>query len=111
MERVKVAVIGCGSISDKYMTNITSGKFSILELDSICLHKYPQFRQRILDHAAGFNIQEGEMTRKYWIGRIKPYGKKVLKRIIRQSNDVRKFYDVTNISQAADLTMEHLSRL
>ena len=32
MERVKVAVIGCGSISDKYMTNITSGKFSILEL-------------------------------------------------------------------------------
>jgi len=32
MERVKVAVIGCGSISDIYMTNITSGKFRILEL-------------------------------------------------------------------------------
>ena len=32
MEKVKVAVIGCGSISDIYMSNITSGKFQILEL-------------------------------------------------------------------------------
>lgn len=32
MEKVKVAVIGCGSISDIYMTNITSGKFKILDL-------------------------------------------------------------------------------
>ena len=32
MEKVKVAIVGCGSISDIYMTNITSGKFQILEL-------------------------------------------------------------------------------
>ncbi len=32
MEKIKVAVVGCGSISDIYMTNITSGKFQILEL-------------------------------------------------------------------------------
>ena len=32
MEKIKVAIIGCGSISDIYMTNITSGKFQILEL-------------------------------------------------------------------------------
>ncbi|MBR5261083.1 MAG: Gfo/Idh/MocA family oxidoreductase [Oscillospiraceae bacterium] len=32
MEKLRVAVIGCGSISDIYMTNITSGKFQILEL-------------------------------------------------------------------------------
>ena len=31
MKKVKVAVIGCGSISDIYLTNITSGKFQILE--------------------------------------------------------------------------------
>ena len=32
MQKVKVAIVGCGSISDIYMTNITSGKFQILEL-------------------------------------------------------------------------------
>ena len=32
MEKIKVAIIGCGSISDIYMSNITSGKFQILEL-------------------------------------------------------------------------------
>ena len=32
MEKIKVAIVGCGSISDIYMTNITSGKFEILEL-------------------------------------------------------------------------------
>ena len=32
MDKIKVAVIGCGSISDIYMSNITSGKFQILEL-------------------------------------------------------------------------------
>ncbi len=32
MEKLRVAVIGCGSISDIYMSNIKSGKFQILEL-------------------------------------------------------------------------------
>ena len=32
MEKIRVAVIGCGSISDIYMSNITAGKFQILEL-------------------------------------------------------------------------------
>ena len=32
MQKVKVAIVGCDSISDIYMTNITSGKFQILEL-------------------------------------------------------------------------------
>ncbi len=30
MDKIRVAVIGCGSISDIYMSNITSGKFQIL---------------------------------------------------------------------------------
>ena len=29
---LKVGVVGCGSISDIYMTNMTNGKFEILEL-------------------------------------------------------------------------------
>ena len=32
MQTVKTAIVGCGSISDIYMHNITSGKFQILEL-------------------------------------------------------------------------------
>ena len=32
MKKIRVAVIGCGSISDIYMSNIQSGKFQILEL-------------------------------------------------------------------------------
>ena len=32
MKKIRVAIIGCGSISDIYMSNIQSGKFSILEL-------------------------------------------------------------------------------
>ena len=32
MKRIKAAVIGCGSISDIYMTNLTSGKFTAIEL-------------------------------------------------------------------------------
>ncbi|MCI8526732.1 MAG: Gfo/Idh/MocA family oxidoreductase [Oscillospiraceae bacterium] len=32
MQKIRTAVVGCGSISDIYMTNITGGKFEILEL-------------------------------------------------------------------------------
>ncbi|MEA4870914.1 MAG: Gfo/Idh/MocA family oxidoreductase, partial [Christensenella sp.] len=32
MERVKTAIIGCGSISNIYMESFTNGKFSIVEL-------------------------------------------------------------------------------
>ena len=32
MERVKTAIIGCGSISNIYMESFTNGKFSIIEL-------------------------------------------------------------------------------
>ena len=32
MQKIRAAIVGCGSISDIYMTNITSGKFQILEL-------------------------------------------------------------------------------
>jgi len=32
MQKVKVAIVGCGSISDIYMTNIKSGKFQVLDL-------------------------------------------------------------------------------
>lgn len=32
MRRIKAAVVGCGSISDIYMTNLTNGKFQIIEL-------------------------------------------------------------------------------
>ena len=32
MDKVKTAVVGCGTISDIYMTNMTNGKFEILEL-------------------------------------------------------------------------------
>jgi hypothetical protein len=30
MEKIRVAVIGCGSISDIYMSNITEGKFQMV---------------------------------------------------------------------------------
>lgn len=32
MKRIRLAIVGCGSISDIYMTNIISGRFQILEL-------------------------------------------------------------------------------
>ncbi len=32
MKKIKVAIVGCGSISDIYMTNLTSGKFTAIEL-------------------------------------------------------------------------------
>ena len=32
MQRVKTAIIGCGSISNIYMESFTNGKFSIIEL-------------------------------------------------------------------------------
>ena len=32
MRKINVAIVGCGSISDIYMTNIKSGKFEILNL-------------------------------------------------------------------------------
>ena len=30
MKRIKTAVVGCGSISDIYMTNLTNGKFTVM---------------------------------------------------------------------------------
>ena len=44
MDKVRVAVIGCGSISDIYMSNIKSGKFQILELVA-CSDLYPAAAQ------------------------------------------------------------------
>ena len=32
MKKIKTAVVGCGSISDIYMTNLTTGKFTVMEL-------------------------------------------------------------------------------
>lgn len=32
MRKIKAAIVGCGSISDIYMSNYTAGKFSIIEL-------------------------------------------------------------------------------
>ena len=40
MEKIKVAIIGCGTISDIYMSNIQSGKFQVLELVA-CSDLYP----------------------------------------------------------------------
>ena len=40
MDKIRVAVIGCGSISDIYMSNIQSGKFQVLELVA-CSDLYP----------------------------------------------------------------------
>ena len=40
MKKIRVAIIGCGSISDIYMSNIQSGKFSILEL-AACSDLFP----------------------------------------------------------------------
>ncbi len=36
MDRVRAVVVGCGSISDIYMTNLTNGKFTIMELVGCC---------------------------------------------------------------------------
>ena len=44
MQKIRVAIIGCGSISDIYMSNITSGKFQILELVG-CSDLYPAAAQ------------------------------------------------------------------
>ena len=44
MEKIRVAIIGCGSISDIYMSNIQSGKFQILELVA-CSDLYPAAAQ------------------------------------------------------------------
>ena len=44
MEKIRVAVIGCGSISDTYMGNIQSGKFQILELVG-CANRTPAAAQ------------------------------------------------------------------
>ena len=41
MEKVKVAVVGCGTISDIYMSNMSNGKFEILEL-AACSDMMPQ---------------------------------------------------------------------
>ena len=36
MLRMKTAIVGCGSISDIYMTNMTNGLFTIVELAACC---------------------------------------------------------------------------
>ena len=44
MDKIRVAVIGCGSISDIYMSNIQSGKFQVLELVA-CSDLFPAAAQ------------------------------------------------------------------
>lgn len=53
MERMKTAIVGCGSISNIYMESLTSGKFTILELTACS----DMDEERMRQSAARFGIR------------------------------------------------------
>lgn len=53
MVRMKTAIVGCGSISDIYMTNLTNGMFTIIELAACC----DADKQRMEEKAARYGIK------------------------------------------------------
>lgn len=85
-------------------------KFRVDILDGICLKKYPQFIKEIGTHADSFGFSMREIKNIGRKKRIEYILKKCFRRVFRRKDDVKKFYNILNIRQAADKTLEEMEK-
>lgn len=86
-------------------------KFNVAELDSICLYKYPQFKEVICNHIEEYGYNALCLKKDRRIKNAKRLVRKVLKRLTRGAHDVCKFYEVPDIDSAVNITFNNLSKI
>lgn len=91
--------------ADKYYN-----EFRVDILDSICLKKYPQFSPDIENHARSFGFSKSRLLLFGSFNQYKILAKKIIKRLIRKKDVVKKFYNVFDINEAVEITMVELRR-
>ena len=81
--------------------------FSVRYLDSMCYGMYPQFRDRILNHASQYGISKCSLLLTFKMWQIKKYIKLRVKglvmRTIKRSERAKTFMNVNNIQQAYEI--------
>lgn len=84
-------------------------KFSVSYLDSCCLAKYPQFREEIKKHATENNISLLRLRAEHFKNATFTLAMRAIRRVFRKKDSVKKFYGVSDIGAAIDITMKELS--
>lgn len=86
-------------------------RFGVNVLDGICFAKYPQFKNEIKKHAKKNGVSIFNLYYQKIKFLIIPFVKRALKRIFRKKGEVQKYYDVSDITQAAEITIAELYKL
>jgi len=86
-------------------------KFNVKMLDSICFWKYPQFRSIILKHAGQFGISKNDLLRNIPQIILCPFLTRLKNRIVNSKGSVKKYWNITEISNAVVLTMDVLNEI
>lgn len=83
-------------------------KFNVLYLNSICLKKYPQFKKEIYEHSRKYGINKFKLvfTSNYISSKL--FVIKVFKRIFRNNKRIKKLFNVSNIFDAIDITINYM---
>jgi len=84
--------------------------FSIEILDSICLNRYPQFREIILSHASKYKIPLWKLYYLIYSRQSLLLLKKIVRKIFRRRKTVVKYTNVSDIEFAVNLVMKKMSK-
>ena len=85
-------------------------KFSVLYLDAICLRKYPQFKNEIVEHAKKYKINLFSLKLKSNIIFLNQFVKKAIKKVFKKKNSVLKLYNIEQIENAVEITMSEIGK-
>lgn len=86
-------------------------KFRVDILDAICFSKYPQFRCEILAHAKQFGYSMTKIKILSFKYKCFEFLKRVFKKIFRKRNDVKKYYNIQSISEAAEICTSQIKNM
>lgn len=84
-------------------------KFRVDVLDGICLSRYSQLKKEIKTHSKKHDISPIALHYQSMKSSIVPVIRRVIRRALRKPNDVLKYYNVKNITEACDITSEVLT--
>ncbi len=79
-------------------------QFSVAALDALCLCKYPQFKEELCAHAKEHGLNPRKLALKGKRDKRAAFIKRVVRRLFRKKGEVKKYYEVTDISLAATIT-------
>ena len=76
----------------------------------ICLRKYPQFKNEIVEHAKKYKINLFSLKLKSNIIFLNQFVKKAIKKVFKKKNSVLKLYNIEQIENAVEITMSEIGK-